>query len=306
MADAHTVVARLCAVLGARESDPVPLPSGLTGRNWFRVRLGGSEYVFRLPPDGVRPVGTDPDAECRAQAAAGDMGLAPPVVATLGEPPVLVTRYVPGRAAEADELRRPAAIRALAGPLRRFHDSGLELPARYDSFEVADEYAAVARRHGAELPAGLGRIQATARAIRGTLRGPLHAPVPCHNDLAPDVFSTDGERIQIVDWQFAGMGDRWFDLANFAANNALDEAAESLLLELYFGEPPDARELATLRVMRFMSDLDEAMWGFAQEAASDLNGAAGGHARRHFERLAERAADPRLRGWISLAGASRA
>ena len=37
------------------------------------------------------------------------------------------------------------------------------------------------------------------------------------------------------------MGDRYFDLANFAVNNELDEAGELALLEAYFGEPPTPR-----------------------------------------------------------------
>ncbi len=37
------------------------------------------------------------------------------------------------------------------------------------------------------------------------------------------------------------MGDRYFDLANFAVNNELDEAGEVALLGDYFGEPPTPR-----------------------------------------------------------------
>ena len=43
----------------------------------------------------------------------------------------------------------------------------------------------------------------------------------CHNDLLNANFITDGERIWIVDWEYAGMGDRFFDLANFSVNHGL-------------------------------------------------------------------------------------
>ena len=36
------------------------------------------------------------------------------------------------------------------------------------------------------------------------------------------------------------MGDRYFDLGNFAVNNELDEDQEAALLDAYFGEPADA------------------------------------------------------------------
>ena len=48
--------------------------------------------------------------------------------------------------------------------------------------------------------------------------------MPCHNDLLNANFIDDGARIRIVDWEYAGMGDRWFDLGNYVeAFNELDD-----------------------------------------------------------------------------------
>ena len=128
-----------------------------------------------------------------------------------------------------------------------------------------------------------------------------HTPVPCHNDLLPANFMHDGERVQIIDWEYAGMGDRYFDLGNYAVNNQLDDAAERILLEAYFGEPPDERRSATLKLFRFISDLREGMWGVLQSGISELDFDFVEYGRRHFARLAEAQADPRFRGWIEAA-----
>ena len=50
------------------------------------------------------------------------------------------------------------------------------------------------------------------------------SPCPCHNDLLAANFIRGAEQLWIVDWEYAGMGDRYFDLANFAVNNELGEA----------------------------------------------------------------------------------
>src|SRR5690606_2746336 len=85
---------------------------------------------------------------------------------------------------------------------------------------------------------------------------------PCHNDLLPANLVDDGERMRLIDWEYAAMGDPWFDLGNLAENNLLSERAERRLLELYFGEvrgeEPMAKDLARLRQMRFASALREA------------------------------------------------
>ena len=65
-------------------------------------------------------------------------------------------------------------------------------------------------------------------------RGP-QAPRPCHNDLLNANFIAAGSAIWLVDWEYAGMGDRFFDLANFSINHELDDAQNEQLLEAYFG-----------------------------------------------------------------------
>ncbi len=115
----------------------------------------------------------------------------------------------------------------------------------------------------------------------------------------------------IVDWEYAGMGDPFFDLGNFAVNNELDDADADRLLEAYFGEPATPRRQAALNLFRFMSDFREAMWGVVQTSVSELD--------FDFRRLRRQALQPAHRdrrrpalphlagrgGW-RLAGSSRA
>ncbi len=99
------------------------------------------------------------------------------------------------------------------------------------------------------------------------------------------------------------MGDRYFDLGNFAVNNELTDEDGERLLSAYFGEPPDERRRATLKLFGFMSDFREAMWGVVQTTISELDFDFRGYAHRHFDRLERTASDPRFRGWIEAAGA---
>jgi thiamine kinase-like enzyme len=107
-------------------------------------------------------------------------------------------------------------------------------------------------------------------------------------------FIDDGRRIRIVDWEYAGMGDVFFDLANFTVNNGLDDEEAAALLLAYFGkvQPEHAR---TLTLMRFMSDFREAMWGVVQQALSDLEFDFRGYADEHFERLERTASETAFR-----------
>jgi thiamine kinase-like enzyme len=295
------VVARLAALLGPREGTVVQLEGGITNRN-FRVNFGGTDYVVRLPGKRTALLGIDREAECLANKAAAELGMAPQVAALLDEPSALVTQFVSGREMKADELREPETIAEVAHDLRKLHDSGTELPSGFDSFRLVEEYAETGREHGSESPAGYDDALEAAHAIEAAVRDqPGHEPVPAHNDLLPANFLRDGERMQLIDWEYAGMGDRWFDLGNFAVNNELDDEQEAQLLEAYFGEPPDERRRATLKLFRFMSDFREAMWGVVQAGVSELDFDFREYAQKHFDRLEKARSDARFAGWIEEA-----
>jgi thiamine kinase-like enzyme len=295
------VVARVTALLGPRQGSVVQLEGGITNRN-FRVNFGGMDYVVRLPGKRTEILGIDRTAECIANKTAAGLGIAPGVAAMFEEPSCLVTMFVPGREMSADELREPEMLAEIARDLRKFHDSGTELPTRFDSFRLVEEYAESGREHGSEPPEGYDDALETAHRIEKAVDGqPTHELVPAHNDLLTANFLLDGDKVQLIDWEYAGMGDRWFDLGNFAVNNELDDDQEEQLLEAYFGEPPDDRRRATLKLFRFMSDFREAMWGVVQTGVSELDFDFQGYAQKHFARLEKARQDPRFESWIEAA-----
>ena len=146
------------------------LDGGITNRN-YRVRFGGTDYVVRLPGKDTALLGIDRQAECTANKHAADLGIAPPVAAFLESPACLVTRFVPGRELTAEELREPANLTEVAHALRKFHDSGVELPTDFDSFRVVEDLrrrGGLPRRSGAS--GARGWVGACARDPPGRIR----------------------------------------------------------------------------------------------------------------------------------------
>jgi thiamine kinase-like enzyme len=309
-----TVVKKLAGSLGPLEGEPAPLDGGITNRN-FRARFGDRDYVIRVPGKDTSLLEIDRVAEMRANELAARLGIAPSVAVRLEDPPCLVTEFIEGREMTSEQLREPGALGSIATALRSFHECGETVPAVFDSFRLVSTYAETAASRGGEVPSAFSESQAAAARIEAALGGPEHAPVPCHNDLLAANFLDDGKRIRIVDWEYAGMGDRYFDLANFAVNNGLGDEQQKELLAAYFGEqqpasrpdpgsPVAVRRLAALRLMMFMSDFREAMWGVVQSAVSEIEFDFSGYAEKHFTRLRETAADPRFSRWLEEASVS--
>jgi thiamine kinase-like enzyme len=289
------VIARLSALLGPRTGTVEQLRRGVTNRS-FKVDFSGAYYVVQLAGPGSERLGIDREVECAANKRAGELEIAPTVAAMLHEPACLVTHFIDGRQPSAEELARPAELARVARALRAMHESGERLAADFNPFRTIEAYTDGAAEAGVEIPgdrkARRGQLRKAEKALGARKRA---EPAPCHNDLLTNNFMIDGDRLVISDWEYAGMGDPYFDLGNFAAGNELDAAAEESLLDAYFGEPPTAQQRATLRLMRFASDTREGMWGLFLSAISDRDIDFAGWGHRHLERAAAAAEDESFR-----------
>jgi len=92
-----------------------------------------------------------------------------------------------------------------------------------------------------------------------------------HNDLLPTNLMDDGERLWLIDWDYAGFNSPLFDLANLASNNEIPIEDERRLLELYFDSEVVDETWRRYSAMKCASLLRETMWSMVSEVHSDLD-----------------------------------
>ena len=287
MSELESAVTR---VWPGRDARAEVLGGGITNHN-LKVEVGGEVFVLRVAGKDTGLLGIDRSVELAATERAASLGIGPEVVAFVEPEGWLVTRFVEGAIPSPERMREPRMLQRVAGALRAFH-TGPGIPGTFDSFRVVETYRETALARGGAVPDAYTWARAVAARIEA--RRSADVPVPCHNDLLNANFLEDGDRLWIVDWEYAGMGDRFFDLANFSINHELDAAGRATLLAAYFGEARDEDRRA-LELMRFMSDFREAMWGVVQSAVSELAFDFVGYASEHFERMERTAAEPAFR-----------
>jgi thiamine kinase-like enzyme len=286
---ARAAVDRLWPDRAARITE---LGGGITNHN-FKVEVEGGEFVLRMGGARTELLGIDRAAEHAAGVRAFEVGVGPEVVAFVPSQGWLVARFIDGKAISPDEMREPETLDRVMAALRKFHEAA-PIPGRFDSHAVVEDYHAKAVEHGVEIPRAYDDALSVSRQISAT-RGEQPV-VPCHNDLLNANFLDDGE-IRIVDWEYAGMGDRFFDLANFSINHEFSIDDDRRLLAAYFGETREP-DLASLRLMRYMSDFREAMWGVLQSGISELDFAFTDYAAKHFARLEATGSDPEFASYF--------
>jgi thiamine kinase-like enzyme len=278
-------------------TDPTltPLSGGITNRN-FLVEVAGraDRYVIRLAGNDTHLLGISREVEHAATVAAAGVGVGPEVTAFIRPEGYLVTRFIEGSAVPDEVVHRPETIARVAASLRRIHD-GPAIPGLFVPLRIVEAYRALALARGVPIPPEYELAAAIGRRIElACLANPVELR-PCHNDLLNANFIDDGTRIRIVDWEYAGMGDPFFDLGNFSINHELSADEDAQLLSAYDGADrahDRTARLARLALMRVVSDFREAMWGVLQQGISSLDVDFVAYAGEHFDRLLANAASP--------------
>ena len=274
----------------------VALHGGITNTN-FVATVDGRKFVVRVPGERTELLGIDRANEAEAATRAAALGIGPAVFSELPEVGTLVTELVPGRHLEPTPFIRQLA--QVVQLLRTFHDSG-PLQGAFPIHRVVEWHARDASSHGVVPPTSYGRLHQQSSRIEAAFAAAPLPTVPCHNDLLPGnvLFDEAGGRVWLLDFEYAGMNDRFFDLGNLSVNCGLDRAADEALLALYFGEVTPSR-WARLQLMKVMSEFREGMWAVVQQAISTLDTDFVAYADERLSNCERLADKPQFEQWLS-------
>ena len=262
---------------------PEPLAGGLSNEN-FKVMDQGVAYVVRVTgPD--QPVhGLRRDNELAASRAAHAAGLAPELV--YAEEGLSVLRWIEGRALTETDLADPTMIDRIAPLLRHCHDQGgLSLRGAPPFFWVFHALRCYLDHlsQAEKLPANLGDLAAITVMLEQAA-GPTSIAFT-HNDMIPGNFIDDGERLWLIDWEYAGYGDGLFDLAGVVIHGDLDRDRRRQLYHRYHGESLGQAAIRRFNATIAACALREALWAHVQAARSPLALDYAGHAQKFDQRF---------------------
>jgi thiamine kinase-like enzyme len=262
--------------------DILELKGGITNKN-YKITTSEDCYVLRLGGNETRFLGIDRKNEYECSALAWQVGVAPGPVAFLEPEGYILAQFISGKPMSAEQIGTEENIKRVVDSMKAYHALDF-FPGSFSPFRVAEEYTKTARQFKVALPSNIDWILERSNEIeRAMYRQPLQ-PRPCHNDLLNGNFIDDGKRIRILDWEYAGMGDIFFDLGNFAVQHDFNDEQDEILLRAYFDTPTDSQR-AHQKLMKIMSDLREAMWSLVQMGVSQLDFDYEGYGKKYFERF---------------------
>ena len=136
-----------------------------------------------------------------------------------------------------------------AKTLKKLHNSGLKVPFGYQMFHrfdvyknSLDDFQYIDEKYEKQVIKEVRKIFAKDKMVL------------CHNDLVRNNLLYKFNGLVLIDWEYAGMNNPYFDLASFISENNLNDKQAEYFLSVYFGSR--LNDLKRKRVSIFIDFLD--------------------------------------------------
>jgi thiamine kinase-like enzyme len=285
------------AVLRHKPRAVEPLPGGLTNRN-YKVSTPDGIYVVRhSTPSSADELAVDRRAEYENSVRAAAAGVGAPVIEFLPDDGILVIGFLEGETLSDTHMQRPGMLPRVAESCRLLH-AGEPCVNRFDMFQVQADYLGRVQRRGFRLPRGYLDHQETVGRIRAALAVRPVALRPCHNDLLAANFIDDGRKVWVIDYEYAGNNDPYFELGNIWSECHLSVPQLQELVEAYDGITAPSH-LARARLWALMSQYGWTLWASIQDGTSAIDFDFWGWGLEKYERAEATFGGPELERLLS-------
>jgi len=239
------------------------LSDGPTNASYL-LEQAGAQYVLRLDKPDAAKLGLNRANEKLVCQIVADAGLAPEPLYFDPDAGIYLRRYLKGRSWIVSDLDSLVNLERLARLLRELHSLA--------PVGTAFDPLAAARRYTAQLGSEKSRaILRRAEELMRQLTADTAGLALCHNDLVCHNV-LESERLMLIDWEYAGIGDPFFDLAVVVRHHDLDEKSAHDFLDAYLGRSASAREVEQLELQcDFYACLLE-LWKQIVGAPEGING----------------------------------
>lgn len=237
-----------------------PISGGLTNKN-FRFVCRGKTYVYRHPGDGTKEL-IDRKNEKKSTLLANTVGIDAELIYFDEETGTKITAYIENaETMSKDSLQKSENIEKMACVFRKLHNCGIDTGVVFDVFEIAEGYESYIRNNNISLFEDYKNVKEVVEKLKKDIENSGRKKVPCHNDALCENWIRGNEKMYLIDWEYAGMNDFMWDLADVCLEADFSPEQEEQLLYCYFGRKPDVSERYFFGVNKVLIDYLWSLWG---------------------------------------------
>ncbi len=258
--DIPKVQALLKQVLGTDAYADLTRMGGLTNHTYKVTMEDGAEYVARIPGEGTEELIVRKD-EMASTKLACDLGVDAEML-YFGEDGSKITRYIKNAVTmSADTLKDPLRIRQMADIFRKMHSCGVDTGVSFEVFDMAAGYEKIINDNNVPMYEDYAAMKAEVMRIKAEVDASSEIKkVPCHNDALCENWVVGDDRMYLIDWEYAGMNDGMWDVADVSIEACFDAESDRLLLSAYLDREPTVADEKHFLASKIYVDFLWTLW----------------------------------------------
>lgn len=262
--DLEKVAQLLKGALGTESYKAIERMGGLTNHTYHVTLENGREYVVRIPGEGTEEMIVRSDERVSTELACR-LGVDANML-YFGKDGAKVTEYIPNAITmSAELLAQEHHIDQVARIFRKMHDCNEDTQVPFEVFDMAAGYEKIIADMNVPMFADYPEKKREVMTIKAEVDAAIDIKkVPCHNDpLCENWVEGDG-RMYLIDWEYAGMNDGMWDLADVSIEAGFGEVQDKLLLTKYLGKEPGTAEMKHFMANKIYVDYLWTLWAKAR------------------------------------------
>lgn len=237
---------------------------GMTNRSYHVTLSSGEEVIIRIPGEGTE------ELICRAdEKVSTELACSLKIDAELlyfGDDGAKVSKYIKNAVTmNAALLREEKHIEDVVRIFKTLHSSNIDTNVSFEVFDMASNYESIIKKNNVALYEDYEDIKNTIMQIKDQVdffAG--NTKVPCHNDSLCENWVYGDGRMYLVDWEYAGMNDGMWDLADVSIEADYTDENDAFMLSLYFGRTPTQNEVKQFIANKLYLDYLWTLWGLTR------------------------------------------
>ena len=253
------------------------LSGGITNK-LYRVHSEKGDVTVRIYGDKTENfINRDIEAEIMKRVA--KIGISPRLIKYMPEHRVTIVEFIPGYVLKNSDFLKKELYEKIVRPIRKIHKSGVTLPHIFNPLTKVKKMYKIFNNLEINCPEfDIEGVIKNLQKISEIVNIPETEFTANHNDLLADnfVLVEDGHRgkyiepMYLIDWEYAGMAPRYYDLADLFQEILVPRDAEKNIVEHYCEGKEFEETLYLIDLFKPFPDIYWFLWSMIQHNISKI------------------------------------
>lgn len=242
------------------------MSGGVTNKN-YKLIMGDKKYAVRIAGTGTENY-IDRKKEFNNVSKMAEIGIAPRIYFSDIDTGFQISEFIEGNTLTGEAIRKSSCLlKAAANIMRRCHKSGIVFDSEFNPIhKINYNLKILEEKNYCDYFPDWENSKIYFKKISEEIVKQKIELCPCHNDTLAGNFIGDEKGLRMIDWEYSGMNDPFYDLACFSMENKLDASMEKQLLAEYSNDTMTEEMYLRFFENKFLTAFYWSVWSCLQIA----------------------------------------